>query len=121
MRFRVPNQPKSPELLLRFHLAQTVDFQPGKTPDKPRKVPVEPPRTITLQRKVDMRDLRGEVSQSARTELAMAREEEFRAGVWMLTVEGPDGPLQGPIRLTLEGVNEDAPSPKPDTSHANSP
>ncbi len=121
MRIRLPKKPDNPELILRLHLSQTVDFQPGKAPDKPRKVPVHPPRVIVRQQKVDMRDLRGEVSRSSRTELAMSRDEGFRAGLWMLTVEGPDGPLQAPIRLTFEGVNEGAPSSKPDTSHANNP
>jgi hypothetical protein len=106
LRFRLPKQPSSPTIELSFRLVQTADFQPGKTPSKPSKVPVDPPREIVQKQEVDMRGIRGEVSRSGRTELLLSRDQGFRAGVWELTVEGPDGPLQAPIALTLEGVNE---------------
>jgi len=108
MRLRLPKVPTEPEVSLRFRLAQVVDFRPGTDPDHPHETPVEPPRIIVQEQRVDVRDVAGKVSVRARAELSLARDNGFRAGVWLLTVEDVDGPIAAPVRLTLLGVNTDS-------------
>jgi hypothetical protein len=116
MLLRLPKPPQTPEVVLHFHLTQVIDFLPSSDPDKPRHVPVDPPRLIEREKTVDMRDVQGRVSRATRTELSLSRADGFRAGVWTLRVDGPDGPLDLPVRITLQGVNEEPtpPDERPD-------
>ena len=116
MLLRLPKLPQTAEIVLRFRLTQVVDFLPSDDPDKPRQVPVDPPRPIEREKTVDMRDVQGRVGRSTRTELSLSRGDGFRAGVWTLAVDGPDGPLDLPARITLQGVNEESapPAERPD-------
>ncbi len=111
MLLRLPKLPQTPQVVLHFRLTQLVDFLPSDDPDKPRQVPVAPPRVIEQEKTVDMRDVQGRVGRATRTELSLSREGGFRAGVWTLRVDGPDGPLGHPARITLQGVNEEATPP----------
>jgi len=52
-----------------------------------------------------MRDVQGRVGSAGRTEIWLARGDGYRAGVWSLSVDGPEGPLGVPVSITLEGVN----------------
>lgn len=106
MRVRLPEEPSEPEVVLRFVLTQTFDFLPGSEEDKPRRVPVDPPRVIVLEQRVDMRDLRGRVGVRTRAELSLARPAGFRAGIWTLAVEHGPQPVGDVQQLTLEGVNQ---------------
>ena len=106
MLFTVPKQPKTSEIVLRLRLTQTTDFVASGDPNSPRHVPVDPPLIIGLEKTVDMKGIEGRVERSGRAEFSLARQGGFRAGIWMLRVEGPDGALAAPVRITLEGVNE---------------
>ncbi len=116
MLLRLPKPPQTPEVVLHFRLTQVIDFLPSNDPDKPRQVPVDPPRLIEREKTVDMRDVQGRVGRSTRTELSLSRGDGFRAGVWTLRVDGPEGPLDLPARITLQGVNEQytPPAERPD-------
>ena len=114
LRVRLPRVPDREMVRLDFDFTQVVDFRPGEEDGKPRKVPVDPPRQLSKTQRVDMRDVRGEVGVRARAELSLQRKEGFRAGVWLLDVTGPDGPVGRPARLTLRGTNPEPPDPVPD-------
>ena len=111
MRVRLRKAPSEPEVLLRFRFAQTVDFLPGNN-DEPRRVPVDPPRVVMLEQRVDMRDLRGRIGTRTRAELLLQRTEGFRAGVWSLGIEHEEKPIGAIQQVTLEGINE--PNARPD-------
>jgi len=109
MLVRLPKRPPEPLLVLRFRLSQTVDFVRSEDPTKPRRVELDPPRDVEpFEKTVDMRDGQGNIGRSARTEITLPRDKGFRAGIWMLRIDGPDGPLGAPISITLEGVNDSA-------------
>lgn len=106
MRVVLPERPNSPEVVLQFELTQTVDFRRGD--EEPRRERVDPPKTIKIEKSVDLRDVHGEIGTRGRTELDLTRDAGFRAGEWSLRVAGPKGPIGAPVDLTLDGVNDDS-------------
>ena len=105
MLLRVLGQPVEPEMPLRFRFMLATKFVVSGDPSKPHHVPVDPPRVFEQKKSVDMRGIDGSVGRTARTEVFLSRQDGFFAGIYTLSVLGPNGPLGDPLSITLEGVN----------------